>query len=238
MASNRPIVGVAFAALVAGSTFMAGSAQAATIAQWDLLGEPGNQVSTEGAAPLNVVALDLTRGGGVTASAAANSFSASGWQTSPAANPAGDEDFFSLGFTVADGFEVDLEALYIGHRSSNTGPGTMGLFYSGNGFASPLASFTLSGGVFRNDIVDLSGLDPLTGLVEFRLIEIGNDDAVPPGSTATGGTYRVTAYFEGGAFNRNLQFTGEVTRSATVDAPAGAALSLLALLGVMARRRA
>jgi hypothetical protein len=213
MASNRPIVGVAFAALVAGSTFMAGSAQAATIAQWDLLGEPGNQVSTEGSAPLNVVALDLTRGGGVTASAAANSFSASGWQTSPAANPAGDEDFFSLGFTVADGFEVDLEALYIGHRSSNTGPGTMGLFYSGNGFASPLASFTLSGGVFRND-------------------------AVPPGSTATGGTYRVTAYFEGGAFNRNLQFTGEVTRSATVDAPAGAALSLLALLGVMARRRA
>ena len=233
MSLIRPIAGAAVVAL------MAGSAQGATFAQWDLLGEPGNQVSTEGSAPLNVVALDLLRGPGVTASAAANGFSANGWQTSPAANPADDEDYFSLGFTVADGFEVDLEALYIGHRASNTGPGTMGLFYSGNGFATPLTSFTLiDGSTFSNDIVDLSALAPVTGTVEFRLIEIGNDDNVPPGSTAGTGTYRVTAYFENGAFNRNLQFTGEVTRSATVDAPAGAALSLLALLGGLVRRRA
>ncbi len=236
MAHGRPIVSAAFVALVAGSALVSGSAQAATIAQWDLLGEPGDQVSTEGSAPLNVVALDLTRGSGVTASTAANGFSANGWQTAPAASPADDTDHFSLGFTIADGFEVDLEALYIGHRSSNTGPGTIGLFYSGNAFATPLVSFALLGGAFRNDVVDLSALDPVTGMVEFRLIEIGNDDALPPGSTAATGTYRVTAYFENGTFNRNLQFTGELTRSA-VDAPAGAALSLLALLGVMARRR-
>lgn len=209
----------AFIVVLAGAAL---AAQADVIAEWDLLGTPGDQASTTGTAAAHVSAIDLTRGAGLGVSAAGNSFSSVGWN-----NEAG--DYMSFGFNVEAGYSVDLASLYIGTRSSGTGPGMLGLYYSGDGFSSALTTFTQSGTAFLNSIVNLSSLTGLMGSVEFRIYQIGTVSA-GGGVTGTSGTFRLTAYFENGQFSRNLGFEGTVS-------PAPAALSLLGLGGLVASRR-
>ncbi|MFA5982467.1 MAG: hypothetical protein WC782_00460 [Methylococcaceae bacterium] len=111
---------------------------------------------------------------------------------------------FSFGFTVDSGFSVNLDQLVIGTRSSNTDPGTLGLFYSGDSFATSLFNFTQApGSNLVNSIIDLSALTDLTGAVEFRIFQIGNN-AANGGSTSTNGTFRVADYFVGGAESSNF----------------------------------
>jgi hypothetical protein len=219
---------IALAALTL-SLGLAGAASATTVVEWDLQGTPGNQVTTAGAAgQAGVSALDLARGAGLSATAAANAFSSAGW-TGQAT------DFYSFGFSVADGFFAQLDALYIGTRSSGTGPGTLGLYWSGDTFAAPLTTFTQSGTAFLNSVVDLSALPALTGTVEFRLVQIGTGSA-GGGTTSAAGTFRTTGYFEGGNFDRNMQFTGTVS---AIPEPGTWALLLagVATVGFVARRR-
>lgn len=212
-----------FCAAVCGVVAVASAANAGVITSYNLNGAPGDQAFTAGSAAANTTALNLTRGAGLTASTGGNSFSATGWTQQAT-------DFFSFGFTVNSGFSANLDKLYIGTRSSNTGPGTMGLFYSGDGFATALTTFNQApGSNFVNSIIDLSALTGLTGTVEFRIRQIGNT-AANGGSTSSSGAFRVTAYFENGAFNRDLQLTGEVV-------PAPSALALLGLGGLVAARR-
>ncbi|MBL8760450.1 MAG: PEP-CTERM sorting domain-containing protein [Phycisphaerae bacterium] len=202
----------------------AGVASAAvTVSQWDLNGAAGDQAFTAGSGVANVTADNLTRGAGLTANTGGNSLNSAGWTQQAT-------DYVSLGMTVAGGFGVDLKEFYFGARSSNSGPGLMGLYYSGDGFASPIASFVMpSGSVFINQVVDLSALPVLTGNVEFRFAQIGNV-AANGGSTSASGTWRITAYFVGGVFDRNLQFTGDVV-------PTPGTIALLGLGGLMAGRR-
>lgn len=210
-------------ALVAG---VAASAQAATISQWDLNGASGFQATQPGTglAP-DVTALAITRGAGLgttSPTGAANSFTSDGW-TGQAT------DYISFGFSVASGKAVNLSSLYIGTRSSNTGPGTLGLFYSGDGFSSSLFTFTQSGTAFNNSIINLSSLTNLTGNVEFRIRQIGTNSA-NGGTTASGGTFRLTAYFINTTFDRNMQFTGTVI-------PTPGSVALVGLAGLVAGRR-
>ena len=101
-------------ALVAG---LATVANADVITAYTLFGASGDQASqAASAAATNVSGLNMTRGAGLTATAAGNSFSASGWSTDTSS------DYFSFGFTVDAGYSVNLENLIIGTRSSNTGP--------------------------------------------------------------------------------------------------------------------
>lgn len=203
---------------------LAGVANAAiTVSEWDFLGQPGNQVTNPGIGSANATATDMSRGVGLTASAGSNSFSATGFTGETT-------DYFAFGFTMDTGFQVDLESLYIGTRSSNTGPGTLGLYYNGDGFAAPVHTFNQSPGTnFVNSIVDLTSLPNLSGLVEFRIAAIGSTSA-NGGSTSAAGAFRVTGYFAGGVFERNLQFTGNVI-------PAPASVALLGLAGLVAGRR-
>ncbi|MCC6228623.1 MAG: hypothetical protein IT432_05285 [Phycisphaerales bacterium] len=194
-----------------------------TISQWDLLGAPGNQTFTAGSATANVSAMNLTRGTGLAASGASNSFSASGWTQQTT-------DYFSWGFTVDSGYQVNLDSLYIGTRSSGTGPGAIGLYYSGDNFSSVLHTFDQSpGGNFVNSIIDLSALPNLSGTVEFRVAQIGSVAANGSGTLAAG-TFRFSAYFVNNTFDRNLQFTGDVV-------PTPGAMALLGLGGLVAGRR-
>lgn len=218
--------GVAAAVFVTAAA--GGAFGAVTIADWDLNGQPGSQASlaANSAAP-NITGNTLSRGAGLTGSAGANSMNASGWT--------GDAtDYYSFGFTVGAGYQVDLNSLYIGTRSSNTGPGTIGLYYNGDGFASAITTFNQApGSNFVNTIVNLSALPNLSGIVEFRLAAIGST-AANGGATSAAGTFRVTAYFVGGIFDHNLGFSGEV-----IPTPGSATLAALgvAAMGMRPRRR-
>lgn len=212
----------AMLAVVFGAT--ASVAAADTLSQWNLQGAPGDQAFTVGAGSTGITASNLARGAGLTGAAAANSMNASGWAD------LGPNDFFSFGFTADTGLSVDLESLYIGTRSSGTGPGTLGLFWSGDGFTANLFTFVQSpGGNFVNSVVDLSALPDVAGNVEFRIRSLGGA-AANGGSVSGNGTFRVTGYFVGGQFDRNLQLTGLVI-------PGPGALGLLGLGGLVAARR-
>ncbi len=207
-------------------TAVCGAAEAAVvkIANWNMAGLLGTESSAAGTGSTSVTALNATRGAGLTGSAAANSMSASGWSGQAT-------DFFSFGFTVASGESVVLSSLSIGTRASSAGPGTVGLFYSGNNYASAVATITQGSGTFVNSVIDLSALGGLSGTVEFRLMAIGTNSA-GGGTTTAGGTLRMTNYFTGSPSvdQGGFYFTGELV-------PAPGALALLGVAGLVGTRR-
>ena len=198
-------------------------ASAEVITSYTTFGQPGNQVFTAPNVQAdNVTGMNLTRGPGLTATGANNSFSASGWSTDQS------QDYFSFGFTVADGYAVNLESLFIGTRSSNTGPGLLGLFVSTDGFSSNLFTFVqLPDNTFSNSAIDLSALQGLTGEVEFRIAVLENTSA-NGGTIASSGTFRVGDYFDGSY--SEMRFEGTVV-------PTPGAIAMLGLGGLVATRR-
>lgn len=200
------------------------------IAAWDMTGQPGNQVSTPASdMAVGVAASAMTRGAGIGASSGNGSMSSNGWD-STAASPAADTDYFSFGFDVEQGLAVNLLELVIGTRSSNPGPGTLGLYFNGDNFSNPLHTFVQPGSGFLMSAVDLSGLVGLTGEVEFRLIEIGNTQADGSGDTTSGGSFRVVNFFDTDVVP--AQLTGVV-----VPLPAAVWLLASALGGLVMVRR-
>jgi hypothetical protein len=220
---NRSRVGCFAAYLVAiglGSATVE-VASAALVADWDLTGNTG----TEATEPANatgtgITGVAITRGAGLTAlNAGANGFNSDGWEDGAQASAS--NEYFEFGFTVQAGYSVDLAQLKIATRSSGTGPGTVGLYSNLDSYTNPLATFVQGNGTFLNSLVDLSALAPITGTFLVRLIEIGNTDANPPGTTASGGTYRIAEYqgAAGGPFE-NVEFSGDITPPAAVPLPA------------------
>jgi hypothetical protein len=111
--------------------------------------------------------------------------SSSGWDVG---------DYYSFGFSVDNGYFSDLTELQIGTRSSNTGPGFLELYYSGDGFTNSLGQIAHQGTSFSNTVFDLSGLTGLTGVVEFRL-RMDSTVNANGGTVAATGTNRITNYF-------------------------------------------
>lgn len=223
-----PIMKTSFL-LLALTAALAGGAQAQVVS-WNFTGDPGNQASEAAAFSLpNVTGSPITRGSGLTASAAATSFSSAGWEST--ASGSGSNEYLSFGFTVADGYLLDLSQLLVGTRSSNTGPGTLGLFYSFDNYASQLYTFTQSGTSTLVSNINLSSLPNLFGSVEFRIFEIGNTSA-SNGITASTGTFRLT----GTDAQNNMVFAGAVT---AVPEPESFAMLLagLGIVGAVTRRR-
>ncbi|HBS28939.1 MAG TPA: hypothetical protein DEB06_05700 [Phycisphaerales bacterium] len=206
---------------------LAGAASAqSTVAQWNLQNTLGSQATQAGIGSTNVTASNLARGAGLTANAGNNSFNSRGW------NDVAANDFVSLGFTVDAGKLIDLAFLYIGTRSSATGPKNLGLFYSVDGFSSALHTFDQPSEAFVNTQVDLTGLANVGGAVKFRILALDNV-AAGGGTVTSAGTFRVGAFFSGGVFNRNLQFAG----SNPFNVPTPGALALLGVGGLVAARR-
>ncbi|GGC49038.1 hypothetical protein GCM10010993_29360 [Belliella aquatica] len=156
---------------------------------WDFTGAPGNQATTTGTALVQgVFAKDFARGSGINPANAMNSISSNGWN-------AGEDRYFTFGFNVAGDKLIDLTQLQIGSTSSGTGPRDLALVYSGDGFTSRLAEWEHTGS-FVNQVIDLSGLQNLSGDIEFRIIST-SDVSASGGTIGSGGTLRVTNFFPG-----------------------------------------
>lgn len=180
---------------------------AAVIVAWNLAGEPGDQAFTAPSEEaLLTTGFDVTRGPGLNPSAAGDSISSNGWDT---LNP--DDDYFTFGFSVDPGYWVTLDELRIGTRSSNTGPGDLGLFYNGDSFTSNLFTFTQSGTDFLDSVADLSALTNLTGNVEFRIVALSDTRADGDTGITSAGTFRLTNFFDDGNDTGSFQITGSVT---------------------------
>jgi len=202
---------------------VAGTASADVITSYVNFGQTGDQASSPvGTVAANVSALPLTRGAGLNANAGGNSLNSSGFDTLDAS------DYVTFGFTVDAGYSVNLDTLYFGSRSSNSGPGFLSVYSSLDGFAAPLFSFAQVGTAFTNSAADLSSLTGLTGSVEFR-IYADNGVSANGGTVGSSGTFRVGDYNDGSNFSE-FRFEGTV-----VPAPASAAL--LGLGGLVAIRR-
>lgn len=222
--STRVVVSSSVLALASWGT----SASAVTIVDWDLSGASGNQLAqpASSAAP-NITGGSIVRGSGLGVATATGSISSNGWEG--AASGAVGEEYFSFGFTVAPGYTVDLDWLYLGTRASAAGPGTLGLFYSGDAYAASLFTFdqaaTTGGTGELHSAIDLHALTGLTGEVTFRIYEIGNTQADGVGDTAGSGTFRLSNYVSNGG-TLNMQVTGTVS---AVPEPERYALLLVGL---------
>ncbi len=204
---------------------VAGTASADVITSYVSFGQPGDQISSPvGTVAANVSALPLTRGAGLNPSAAGNSISSNGWDTLDGT------DYFTFGFSVDAGYSVNLDNLWFGSRSSNTGPGFLSVYTSLDGFSAPLYSFAQVGTAFSNHIADMSSLTGLTGSVEFRIYADSGVSA-NGGAISSGGTFRLGDHFDGANFTE-FRFEGTV-----VPAPASAALMGLGGLVALRRRR-
>jgi hypothetical protein len=182
----------------------ASPASAINIVRYDLAGAAGNQLSQSPTSTAsNITGLNITRGAGLATSTAVNSFSSSGFEGAAVA-PSSNE-YVEFGFTVDAGYTVSLNNLKVGTRSSNTGPGTIGLFSSVDGFASPLRSITQPSTTNVFTTIDLSNLAGLTGTIGFRFYEIGNT-APNASATTSAGTFRLINFDSNG-----IVLDGQVT---------------------------
>lgn len=189
--------------------------QADIIVQYDLTGSSGNEAFIAGIAPIaGITALNLTRGTGLNSPTGANSFNSSGWESAAPSNPSDALEYLSFGFQVDAGTQVALDNLALTTRSSNSGPGTLGLYSNIDGFTNLLHTFTQSGEVFLDStITGLASLGTLSNqTVEFRIIEIGNTRATGTDPTISSGTFRLT--------NFDQDSTQPITFSGTVSAAA------------------
>jgi len=125
----------------------------------------------------------------------------------------------------------------MGTKSSNTGPGTIGLYYSTDNFAtSTLLTSLAENAAYVNSDIDLSGIGAITGTLTFRLVEIGTNSA-NGGTTGSSGTFRVSSYYPSGTYIAN-QITGTVAQDITpTPIPAAAWLLGSGVLGLAGIRR-
>jgi len=196
---------------------------ASTIALWQLAGQPGNQLTTMGVGSANVSALDMTRGSGLGVNTGSGSFNSNGWDGVDA------NDYISFGFTVDAGYEVKLASILLGTRSSNTGPGTLGLYSSIDNFANPIQQFQQTGDAYNDRNLDITALGLVSGSVEFRIFEIGDTQADGSGDTSSAGTFRLTDYSPPGIASTAVSVTGELTQISNRVPEGGASFMMLGL---------
>lgn len=204
------------------------NAHAVSLVAWNLTDQLGDETSVAASfSATNVSGLNLTRGAGLDPNKGIDSMNSRGWNNQ-------NTDYVQFGLTVDPGYKVNISELYIGTRSSFTGPGTMGLYVSTDNYGNPLTTFNQAPGEnFVYSLATFSTLNDLTGTIYFRLMQIGTT-AANGGATGSIGTLRVTNYFQGGIDTGSFRITGSI-----VPVPIPGAVWLLGsgLLGLTGWRR-
>lgn len=161
------------------------SCVAEQVAVFSCTGAAGNEPSLPADALVPGVASlpQLSRGAGVRATTAANQFAGDMWALTPALDPT---DYFSVAIAPAAGFALDLAALELDERRSNTGIRTWSVRSSLDGFAADLATVNVpdTDATRTNQRIVLpAAFRGLTTAVELRIYGYAAE--------ATGGTWRV-----------------------------------------------
>ncbi len=203
--------------------FLGVNAQAAVIAHWDLYGV-GDIDTVDGLTEqTEITAFDMTLGDGLSiATNTSNALNSKGWNDSDSGN------YIEFGFSVTEGYEVSLDALWLGSRASATGPHSMSIYSSIDGYSEAIVTFTLSGTSYSNEVFDLSEIVELQAISGDFVIRIYGSDA-----TSSAGTFRITDYYNNGSYT-DVQFIGTLSESA-VPVPSAMLLlgsGLVALIGI------
>ncbi|MBX3156273.1 MAG: tandem-95 repeat protein [Deltaproteobacteria bacterium] len=107
----------------------------------------------------------MSRGAGVSPSAAANAFSASGWTTASTIDPT---DFFAFTLTPEPGFTLTALQLVLDEQRSGTGPTQFVVRSSLDNFTANLGTFSTHT-TFATTTISLTGFTNLPGAVTFRI---------------------------------------------------------------------
>jgi hypothetical protein len=183
-------------------------------------GSPGNQTSEAAdTQPADATASAIMRGSGITAVLGANSLNSSAW-TQTATR--GLNDYYEWSVTPDAGFEMDLAGLTFTTRRSATGPTSLALYTSLDGYAAPVdTSFLASTDNTR--LAFALGFSDLTSTLTFRLYGFG--------ASSGAGTFRLG--IDGtSSLENNLQLTGDLSASAVPEPTSTLSLLAFTLAGL------
>jgi hypothetical protein len=216
-----------------------------TIVSYGLFFEPGDQTSTAASATAsNTTSSAMIRGGGLNPNAGDDSFNSNGWATNAEFTPTAVNTggYVGIGFDTDAGFSVLLDELIIGTRSSGSGPSTIGVFTSIDGFTSPVDVIdqtagwpTSSSSGFVNSTIDISSLGNVSGSFRIRFMNVGSAntaDVTRLGDMDLESTWRIVDHLTPGVGFSDSRITGTV-----VPEPTTLTLATLTLLGMSNRRR-
>lgn len=208
---------------------------ASIVVSYDLTGQDGKQDFTAGVAAAGIVADNLARGSGLNNSKSqTDTITAAQWSGQAT-------DYFSFGLTVDAATTVSLDTINIRTQSSDKGPGTLGLFYSTDGFATSseigTSLFSQPGITPLDSSINLASIVPLQNLsnvtVDFRIIQIGTGGADGGASNPSGG-FSIANF--GGSSATPFTISGTINAIPEVASPL-VLMGVLAAAAIFRRRR-
>lgn len=137
----------------------------------------------------NISVSGIGRGPGISAASANNRYNASGWSTTEP----GMDDYFYFSLAPATGYSIDMISLEYSGQASGSGPSSLFLRSSLDGFVGDIGSPTAPGGM-----IDLSGpaFQDIDDTITFRLYGWG--------ATGSGGTFSINDFtFHGQVMQSN-----------------------------------
>jgi hypothetical protein len=146
------------------------SVQAIPLVTYSFPNSAGSEASFPAdAQPANATASTMTRGTGLTPTAAAGAFSADSWTTAASIDA---NDYFTFSLNPNAGFSMTLTQLILDERRSGTGIRNWSVRSSLNSFSSDLAVFSVPDDTATRTLqtIDLTAaFTGLTSLLEFRI---------------------------------------------------------------------
>jgi hypothetical protein len=208
---------------------------AAIVAEWNTSGFSG----TETTIPSSKVVTGITVtpigiGTELTTSTGGGGLNTTSWSTALNGNSG---NYYGFSITVGDDYELALTTWEFTARSSNTGPGNFAIRYSGNSYASNIATFSTSGSSYGIVSLNLSSVGILVnGTYEFRVGLVDSTQSDGVGTVDAAGTHRIMNY----GSTSSTPSSDPINLNGTVSAvpePTSALLGSLGLLALLRRRR-
>lgn len=199
-------------------------------------GSPGNQASEAvDANPIGALFSDLTRGPGIVPAAGVDSMNSSGWTAGSSIDP---NDYYEWTITPLAGFALDLTEFDINFQRSETGPRSLDVRNSLDGFGAFRLLITVGDDTANHGVGAGNGsgamwdVDDITTPVTFRIYGFDAEDA--SGDVRLG----VKAGEEADFLPNHLFMTVDITEAATeVPEPASLVLFGTSVAGLIAKRR-